>query len=251
MIGAVRCATGTVERRGRHGPRNLPLASVSLRPTGRLRGDAAHRAPLRADAEERRRSSRPRRRSSHATASRRRSRRSRARRGWAWGSCTGGFSPRTTSSARSWRSGPRPRWARWPPACAADEAGRVAGTITALAGSCAATGLFDAVAEAGGRPQLLEVARGSSRRSHRSWRAARAAEAVRDDVTVFTDLVTLASIVTRVPPSARRGRRPDLAALPRPRARRAAARGGVGAAAGALPARAVERCGGLRSRRRR
>jgi AcrR family transcriptional regulator len=78
----------------------------------------------------------------------------------------------------------------------------LAGSVRALAGGFAADqGLFDALARAGGRPQLLEV------RSHLLdalapvLGRAREARAVREDVTV-TDLLTLASIVTRVPASA-------------------------------------------------
>jgi AcrR family transcriptional regulator len=79
----------------------------------------------------------------------------------------------------------------------------LAGSITALAAGFAGDqGLFDAVAEAGGRPQLLEVRSRFLQAMAPALAEARAAEVVRDDVTV-TDLVTLASIVTRVPPSAR------------------------------------------------
>jgi AcrR family transcriptional regulator len=79
----------------------------------------------------------------------------------------------------------------------------LAGSITALAAGFAGDqGLFDAVAEAGGRPQLLEVRSRFLQAMAPVLAEARAAEVVRDDVTV-TDLVTLASIVTRVPPSAR------------------------------------------------
>jgi AcrR family transcriptional regulator len=79
----------------------------------------------------------------------------------------------------------------------------LAATITALAGGFAGDqGLFDAVAEAGGRPQLLEVRSRFLDAMTPPLAAARAATVVRDDVTV-TDLVTIASIVARVPPSAR------------------------------------------------
>jgi AcrR family transcriptional regulator len=79
----------------------------------------------------------------------------------------------------------------------------LAGTLAALAGGFAGDqGLFDAVAEAGGRPQLLEVRSRFLDAMAPPLAAARAAQLVRDDVTV-TDLVTLASIVARVPPSSR------------------------------------------------
>ncbi len=79
----------------------------------------------------------------------------------------------------------------------------LAGTLTALAGGFAGDqGLFDAVAEAGGRPQLLELRSRFLDAMAPPLAAARKAGMVRDDVTV-TDLVTLASIVARVPPSAR------------------------------------------------
>ena len=88
-------------------------------------------------------------------------------------------------------------------AAADDPWDALAGSITALAAGFAGDqGLFDAVAEAGGRPQLLEVRSRFLDAMAPVLADARAAEVVRDDVTV-TDLVTLASIVTRVPPSAR------------------------------------------------
>lgn len=88
-------------------------------------------------------------------------------------------------------------------AVAEDPWDALAGTVTALAGGFAGDqGLFDAVAEAGGRPQLLEVRSRFLDAMAPPLAAARAAGVVRDDVTV-TDLVTLASIVARVPPSAR------------------------------------------------
>jgi AcrR family transcriptional regulator len=79
----------------------------------------------------------------------------------------------------------------------------LAGAITALAAGFAGDqGLFDALAEAGGRPQLLEVRSQFLEAMNPVLEQARAAAVVRNDVTV-TDIVTLASLAARVPPSAR------------------------------------------------
>jgi AcrR family transcriptional regulator len=79
----------------------------------------------------------------------------------------------------------------------------LAGTVRALAGRFAEDqGLLDAVAAAGGRPYLLEVRSRLLDALSPVLEAACAAGVVRDDVSV-TDLVPLASLVTRVPASAR------------------------------------------------
>ena len=115
----------------------------------------------------------------------------------------------------------------------------LAGSITALAAGFAGDqGLFDAVAEAGGRPQLLEVRSRFLDAMAPVLADARAAEVVRDDVTVTGPRHARVDRDPRAPERAR-GRRPDLGALPRPRPRRAAPGRGVGAAAGAVAGAAV------------
>lgn len=79
----------------------------------------------------------------------------------------------------------------------------LAGSVHALAARFAADqGLLDAVAQAGGTPQLLEVRSRLLDALAPVLHRAREARVVRDDVTV-TDLVPLASLITRVPASAR------------------------------------------------
>ena len=79
----------------------------------------------------------------------------------------------------------------------------LAGATTALAAGFAGDqGLFDALAAGGGRPQLLEVRSQFLDAIEPVLDRARDTGVVRADATV-TDVVTLASLVTRVPPSAR------------------------------------------------
>jgi len=88
-------------------------------------------------------------------------------------------------------------------AAAADPWDALSGSVRALAGRFAEDqGLLDAVAQGGGRPQLLQVRARLLASLGPVLDRARAAGVVRGDVTA-TDLLPLASIVTRVPASAR------------------------------------------------